>query len=251
MIALISKAQKLSLIMIGALVAGFGPAIAATAPVGPARTLLVVSMKHGAHSTDENIKRRLDDHAFAVMMVDQNDPAAQRIDGYHLIVISSTANAEKMSAVQADSYKNAAIPLVCCNARMLGRLSMTGTRSQTDWGVTERPSSFIYLVNGSHALQAGVPNGMVTPFTQPVANINYGKPGLASIIIATLPGEPEKATMFAFPGGGTMDYPFVAPARRVMLFLGDGHFDLLNEAGLDLFDSGMNWAIHRALKKRL
>ena len=56
--------------------------------------------------------------------------------------------------------------------------------------------------------------------------------------------------MFGFPGGGTMDVPFVAPARRVMLFLGEGHFDLLSESGLDLFDSGMNWAIHRALKKR-
>jgi hypothetical protein len=49
--------------------------------------------------------------------------------------------------------------------------------------------------------------------------MSWGKPGLGATIIATLYGQPEKAAIFAYEKGATMDYEALAPARRVMFFL--------------------------------
>jgi hypothetical protein len=74
------------------------------------------------------------------------------------------------------------------------------------------------------------------------APMSWGKPGLGASIIATLYGQPEKAAIFAYEKGATMDYKSLAPARRVMLFLDNDTFASLSPAGTSLFDAAVDWA---------
>ena len=73
--------------------------------------------------------------------------------------------------------------------------------------------------------------------------MGWGKPAPGATIIATIPGEPQHAVVFAYEKGATMDYDFSAPARRVGLFLGNRTFDKLSPDGSALFDAAIDWAI--------
>jgi len=65
----------------------------------------------------------------------------------------------------------------------------------------------------------------------------------AALSIATLTGEPEKATIFGYERGATMDYDFLAPARRAFVFLDNDTFGNLMPAGLALFDAAVRWSV--------
>lgn len=69
---------------------------------------------------------------------------------------------------------------------------MTGLKNGTDYG-TDDNQRFLWLVNATHPLVAG----------------------LAAVLIATLRGEPEKAAIFSYERGATMNGEFLAPARRI------------------------------------
>jgi hypothetical protein len=56
-------------------------------------------------------------------------------------------------------------------------------------------------------------------------------------------GHPDKAAIFGYEKGTTMDYESLAPARRVMFFLDNETFPNLSPAGLKLFDAAVDWAL--------
>jgi hypothetical protein len=73
--------------------------------------------------------------------------------------------------------------------------------------------------------------------------MGWGVPARAASVIATLPGEPDKAVVFGYEKGATMDYDFIAPARRVALFLDNETFAQLSPDGLALFDAAVRWSV--------
>jgi hypothetical protein len=105
-------------------------------------------------------------------------------------------------------------------------------------------------VNVQHPLSAGLPAGILvkvcrngSPPTTWCERIGWGRPGPGALVAATVPGEPEKAAVFAYEKGATMPSGILAPARRVALtFFGKANFDNLNPDGLALFDAGIRWA---------
>jgi hypothetical protein len=73
--------------------------------------------------------------------------------------------------------------------------------------------------------------------------MGWGKPGPGATIVATLCGEPTHAVVFAYEKGATMDYDFIAPARRVALFLGNRSFEKLSADGNAIFDAAVDYAL--------
>ena len=73
--------------------------------------------------------------------------------------------------------------------------------------------------------------------------MNWGKPGLGAVTIATLRGEPDEAAIFAYEKGTTINGEFLAPARRVSFFLWQDTFDPLRPEGLALFRAAVLWSI--------
>ncbi|TCV92892.1 hypothetical protein EC912_106231 [Luteibacter rhizovicinus] len=222
-----------SLVLICAVcIAGIAtPAMAANAPT----VLLVVREDGKSLAVDQAIQAHLEQLGYRVTLYDQYKPASQanKVD---LVVLSSTVRSRDLLG----AYRDVPVPLVTWESDLLDDMAMTGKRPEVDFGKSEKQHA-LWFVNAPHPLQAGLHAGIVNVYVKN-APMNWGKPGLGATTIATLPGEPEKAAIFGYEKGATMDYETVAPARRVMFFLDNETFGNLTPEGMLLFDAAIRWA---------
>lgn len=200
------------------------------------KILYITRMDFRDRPVDEQVKAHLDSLGYQVTLVDQTE-LSFKAEGYDLVIISSTVTSQGLEGTYADIP----IPLLTWENDLLDDMRFTGRHKGVDFGEVEK-EHYIWIVNAPHPLAAGLPAGINSVYRkdQPMG---WGKPGLGASIIATIPGQPEKAIIFGYEKGATMDYDFIAPARRVMLFLDNKTFPLLKENGIKLFDAAVKWAI--------
>lgn len=213
-------------------------ALAMTSPVAAKTSTVVLVMQQGGPSaaTDLKVRDHLAARGFAVRLVDQGaNPASAR--DTDLFVISSSVSGKDVKP----GWRALAVPLVTWENDLLDDLAMTGKRHDVDFGEAEK-ERFVWIVNAPQTMAAGLPAGIANVYVRQ-APMSWGKPGLGATTIATIYGQPEKAAVFGYEAGATMDYETLAPARRVMLFLSNDGFTNLSPAGLRLFDAAINWAI--------
>ncbi len=230
-----------SAIAIAASVAGVAPASAAeqnVQNVQPTRVAMLVQTGGPNLKVDERIGAHLQTRGYAVRFVDQaaTPDAARDAD---LVIISSTVSSKNVAA----GWRTLDKPLVTWENDLLDDLAMTGKRHDVDFGETGK-ERYVWLVNAPHPIAAGLPAGATNVYGKQ-APMSWGKPGLGASIIATVYGQPDKAAIFAYEKGATMDYEALAPARRVMFFLDNDTFVNLSPAGLALFDAAVDWAAGR------
>ncbi len=186
---------------------------------------------------DQKVMAYMQSLGFAVTGNDENSPV-EATTGYDLIVISETVDALDIST----KYRHTAIPLLTFENDLLGELGMTGWKTSRDTG-TDDNQRFLWLVNAPHPLAAGLSAGIQNVLSEENLKMNWGKPGLGAVTIATLRGEPEKAAIFAYERGATMNGEALAPARRVSFFLWQDTFEKLRPEGLALFRAAVLWAV--------
>lgn len=209
-----------------------GSAQAAT----PARKALLVAQTSGPNiAVDEAVRDRLVQRGFSVVLVNQDADPAQA-QGADLVVISSTVSSKDLRP----GWRQLAVPLLLWENDVLDDLAMTGKRHDVDFGEAEK-ERYLWIVNAPHPMAAGLPAGVANVYVKQ-AGMSWGKPGLGATTIATLYGQPEKAAIFGYETGATMDYEALAPSRRVMMFLGNDTFTNLSPTGLALFDAAVDWA---------
>ncbi|UAK26624.1 hypothetical protein K8P63_10395 [Sphingomonas nostoxanthinifaciens] len=213
--------------------AGLAPAQAAAR----ARTAILVVQQGGPNfASDAKVRDRLTERGFTVQIEDQAaDPEGAK--GADLIVLSSTVSAKDVQP----GWRQLKVPLVTWENDFLDDLAMTGKRHDVDFGEAEK-ERYLWIVNAPQPMAAGLPAGIANVYVKQ-APMSWGKPGLGATIIATLYGQPEKVAIFGYETGATMDYETLAPARRVMLFLGNDGFSNLSASGLKLFDAAIDWAV--------
>jgi hypothetical protein len=158
--------------------------------------------------------------------------------GQDLILISESVDAVDIGS----KYRNVAVPLITFENDLLGELEMTGFKNGRDYG-TDDGQRFLYVVNAPHPLAAGLDAGIQNVLSDEHYKMNWGKPGLGAVTIATLLGEPDKAAVFAYEKGSTMNGEFLAPARRVSFFLWQDTFEGLRPEGLAMFRAAVLWAV--------
>ncbi|AXK65214.1 hypothetical protein CN645_10605 [Burkholderia sp. IDO3] len=217
------------------------PAFAADATIAaPAVTRVAMLVQlHGPNlKVDERIGRHLGERGYAVRLIDESatPDAARDAD---LVVISSTVSSKNVRP----GWRTLDKPLVTWENDLLDDLAMTGKRHDVDFGETGK-ERYLWLVNAPHPVSAGLPAGAADVYGKQ-APMSWGKPGLGAITIATVYGQPDKAAIFAYEKGATMDYEALAPARRVMFFLDNDTFANLSPAGIALFDAAIDWAAGR------
>lgn len=174
---------------------------------------------------------------FKVRMTDEYS-SPDLAKGQDLILISESVDAVDVG----DKYRNAPIPLMTFENDLLGELGMTGWKNGLDYG-TDDNQRFIFVVNAPHPLAAGLKAGAQNVLDDEHYKMNWGRPGPGAIRIATLLGEPDKAAIFAYEKGATMNAEFLAPARRVSFFLWQDTFAGLRPEGLALFRAAVLWAV--------
>ena len=189
--------------------------------------------------------RRNDDKAmgylrslgFKVVGTDEAAPA-DAANGKDLVIISESVDAVNVGT----KYRSTPVPLITFENDLLGELEMTGLKNGTDYG-TDDNQRFLWLVNAPHPLAAGLAAGIQNVLLDEHYKMNWGKPALGAVTIATLRGEPEKAAIFGYERGATMNGEFLAPARRVSFFLWQDTFEQMRPEGLSLFRAAVLWAV--------
>ena len=231
------RRRLLAKLLVTALVTALGcaagqPALAAAAPK---KVLLVVRMEGKSLAIDQQIQQHLQQRGYAVTLYSQYDPvdAARGVD---LVILSSTVRGRDLLG----AYRNVPVPLLTWESDLVDDMAMTGKRTGIDYGSVDKVR-YLWLVNAPHPLAASLAAGVVDVYAKP-ARMSWGRPGLGASTIATIYGEPDKAAIFGYEKGATMDYETVAPARRVMFFLDNETFGNLSAAGSQLFDAAVDWA---------
>ncbi|AOJ07116.1 hypothetical protein [Burkholderia mayonis] len=199
------------------------------------RIAMLVQLGGPNLKTDEQAKAHLASRGYAVRFVDEAQPVDAAADA-DLVIVSSTVSSKRV----ARGWRTLAKPLLTWENDLLDDFAMTGKRHDVDFGETGK-ARYLWLVNAPHPIAAGLPAGTTNVYGRQ-AGMSWGKPGLGASIVATVYGEPDKAAIFAYETGATMDYETLAPARRVMFFLNNDTFGNLSPEGVALFDAAVDWA---------
>ncbi|MFL9868674.1 hypothetical protein PQR67_31270 [Paraburkholderia fungorum] len=225
--------------------AGLGAVLAVATPAARAasgdsragkKVAMVVQLNGPSLAVDQKIAAHLTARGYSVRMLDQAQPP-EAVGDADLVVISSTVSSKQV----VGGWRYLAKPLLTWENDLLDDFAMTGKRHDVDFGEAEK-ERYVWLVNAPHPIAAGLPAGVTNVYVKQ-AGMSWGKPGLGATTIATLYGQPEKAAIFAYEKGATMDYESLAPARRVMFFLNNDTFGNLSPAGSSLFDAAVDWAV--------
>jgi hypothetical protein len=214
------------------------PPVYAQTPAQPGagkRVVMLVQLHGPDLKVDARAQAHLAARGYVVRRVDEAQPVEAAADA-DLVIISSTVASKHV----ASGWRTLAKPLVTWENDLLDDLAMTGKRHDADFGETGK-ERYLWIVNAPHPIAAGLRAGATNVYGRQ-ASMSWGKPGLGASIIATVYGQPEKAAIFAYETGATMDYESLAPARRVMLFLNNTTFENLSADGLTLFDGAVDWA---------
>lgn len=221
------------------------PQSAPSASVHKGKKLLLVTQKTSSNAkpevraavtkTNEAMLQHFASLGFTVTMAgNENDPATLA-DGQDLVVIAATIRANRILG----RYRNVTVPVVNLENDILDDMSMTARRRRVDFGEVEGRS--FDVVNAPHPLAAGLSSAVEV--YQADGAFGFGLPGAGATVVATVPGEPGKSPFFAYEKGATMDYDFLAPARRVYFAIDFDSFEKLSASGLKLFDAALFWAL--------
>jgi hypothetical protein len=188
-------------------------------------------------SNDRKVIAYLESLGFVVTGTNESSPI-EAAKGKDLIVISESVDALDIGT----KYRQVPVALLTFENDLLGELGMTGLKSGRDTG-TDDNQRFLWMVNAPHPLSAGLAAGLQNVLADENLKMNWGKPGLGATTIATLRGEPDKAAIFAYERGATMNGEALAPARRVSFFLWQDTFEQLRPEGIALFRAAVLWAV--------
>jgi hypothetical protein len=221
--------------------AGKPPVSSPAAVKAGGQILFLTRINPPGGSSDPAIIAHLQELGYVVTtndgLVDAPDPC-----GFSLVVMSSTVRSNQFTADRAAiaRWRDMAVPLLTWENDLLDDLRFTGRRADSDFGEVET-GHYAWLVRAPHPLSGGVPAGMAV-WTEARQPAGWGKPGLGADIVMIRPGEPEKAMLFGYERGATMDDDFAAPARRVFIGLENNTFEHLTDDGRRLFDAAVRWA---------
>jgi hypothetical protein len=233
-----------------ALLATLCPALTAHASEPAKKILYVTRLKLAANAgerltqvhqqgmaSDAKVRAHLEAMGYVVTMTDQS-AAPREAEKYDLVVLSSVVQSREMTD---SAYKDVHVPLLTWENDLYDSLRLTGRQKGDVYGEVEQ-EHYIRIVNAPHPMAAGLAAGKTYVYPRDTS-MGWGTPARSAIVIATLPGNLDRAVIFGYEKGATMDYDFVAPARRVAFFLDNLTFEKLTPVGLQLFDAAVHWAL--------
>ena len=104
------------------------------------------------------------------------------------------------------------------------------------------------IKDSSHPLAAGRTGATTileaTDPTKPrLRRMSFGLPGPQAQVVATWPGVPIRAMVFAYERGAPMPGLPAAPGRRVGLFLHNYTAEVMSETAWAMFDAAIAWCL--------
>lgn len=180
---------------------------------------------------------------FKVRQIDHMDSEAAA-DGADIIVLSASCNKYKLGMKHLD----AKVPVILLEAKAVDALNMVSRLRNTDYGVNDHkeslypPENYVNMMRPAHPISGGLPAGQFKLFTTPGV-LAWSRPPAGATIIASIPNQPDHATMFVYDKGAMMAYDKIAPARRVLFPMDAPRFPDLTPEGRQLYASVVKWAL--------
>jgi hypothetical protein len=199
-------------------------------------TVLFVTGNPAPSPADRAIRARLERLGFEVSLAVPGARVSEaQARASRLVLISSTVGS---SDVEAALFRDLPVPLLTWEANLYDDLGLTEPCAQGDCGNDGNPYG-VLIKDASHPVAAGLAGTLfVAPGRAP--SMNWGVPNIHAAWIATTPGSPTRALVFAYERGAQMP-GLVAPARRVGLFIGEYMAEAMTDAGWQLFDNAVAW----------
>jgi hypothetical protein len=158
-------------------------------------------------------------------------------DGMCLVVVSASVAGSDV----AGKFRDVTVPFVTWEYAIYDDMQMTGVAQGTDFGPAD-PEEDVTIVDQAHPMAAGL-SGTVAVAEPAPARLSWGVPGPAAAVVATLPRDSTRATLFGYAAGDMM-VGLNAPAPRVgfpSLTAPSGA--TINTDGEALFEAALLWAV--------
>jgi hypothetical protein len=209
-----------------------------TSPPAPQGDLLFVVGASGPAMPPEDlaILERLTALGYNVLPITGGIATTNSATGKRVIVISNTADV----AAVGEKFKAVTTPVMVCKPGLYDEMSMAGAATNADFGGIDGLASLTIAAPG-HPLTSGFAGTIVV--VDEVSRFGWGAPTTNAIIAARTGNAAAKPAIFAYDRNVVMKFGYVAPARRVGFFLGDGMAPNLNVYGWALFDSAIAWVV--------
>ena len=204
---------------------------------------------------DELVKKRLEGLGFEVRVRGGGTPDAEELRRAALVLISASVSSVDINTY----YREVAVPIIAWEPALFPDLGMTGPKESGECAAA-RSTGDAVIKNPAHPMAAGLAgtvqllgrtplrptltaSGALAARQRPL-QMTFGVPGPHADWIATWPGQPTRAVVFAYERGAPMPGLAAAPARRVGLFLYENAGP--TEAGWAMFDAAALWAVEHA-----
>lgn len=186
---------------------------------------------------DKFVADRLQSLGFKVTAIADRDFTVNETKGYDLLYFSQTTNSK---ILKEGIMKEVAIPTVYVKNHGMFYLGLSS--------IEENANVFnvksIDIVDGKHKAAGGL-SGTVDIYkeTNSKIGIGYGLPGKEAKVIATAPGDKDKAAIYYYDKGSKADNGYEVKARTSFFFLNNGLQENTTDNGWKLLDSLTLWTL--------
>ncbi|MDR6880620.1 hypothetical protein [Bacillus sp. 3255] len=186
---------------------------------------------------DTAIASRLKGMGFSVSHLPDRELTVEATKGFDLIYISQTTNSKFL---KTGVMKEVPIPTFYVKSHGMFYLGL----SSQEEGTTVKKAKAIEIVDSKSKIAGGL-SGTVDVYTEVGDNygVSYGVPGKEAKVIATLPGDKTKATVYYYDKGTKADNGFAVKSRVSYYYWSNGMQDVSTDAGWKLWDNLVLWTL--------
>jgi hypothetical protein len=203
-------------------------------PSAAGGTALMVVGKGPLIGDDLQIQKVLQDKGLKVETVADGVATAGDATGKRVVILSYSLDSDLFKN-KAD-YAAVPVPLIVMEHALLGTLDMATNHKWAE------PATQI-TISYDGPLAAGFPQGDLTVYGKS-GEVFWGVPSASAIKVATVKGNANQWTIFAYAAGAMM-MTKPAPGKRMQFFMGAHQVptQYMNAAGLKLLDAAIDWSI--------
>ncbi len=183
---------------------------------------------------DKILVDRLDSLGYSVTVADDHDISLDDAADKELVLISKSVS----SAVVGEKFTTVDVPVITWKSNLYDDLGLTGVQQDSDYGNFANQTE-IGILEPTHPLAANL-SGTVEIYSD-AKKVAWGLPGEEAIHVASVLGNVNRSTIFAYESDALLANGDPTPAKRVGLFL--GNTSSVTSNALNLFEAAVNWAI--------
>jgi len=199
-----------------------------------ATEIIFVADSVSVGNADRLLVDTLEQKGYLVSIADDDGISATVAEGKDLVLISKSVSSLQVG----DTFQGVETPVMVWKPTLYDDLGLTGSLNGEDYGTSANQTA-IDIISSNHPASAGM-TGTVTTYSAP-KKLVWGIPGAEAIAIATVPDNPELATIFAYEAGATLAGGTAAPDRRVGFFL--DNTNTMTDNALALFEATVDWVL--------